>query len=52
MLRRFVVIAVLLCCHLTIAEDWEEFFGSQQPHDGKEVGDYVSGVFRDVDQTN
>ena len=30
--------------------DWKELFGSQQPHRSKSVGDYLGGVFRDVDE--
>lgn len=33
----------------TVIEDWKELLGPQPPHSGVEVGDYLSGVFRDVD---
>jgi hypothetical protein len=33
-----------------IIQDWNELFGAQEPHRGQDVGDYLSGVFRDVDQ--
>ena len=36
----------------TVIADWHELFGPQQrPHAGTNVSDYVSGVFRDVDET-
>lgn len=33
-----------------ILEDWNRMFGARPPHRGVEVGDYVSGVVRDVDK--
>lgn len=33
-----------------VIEDWREIFGDQAPHTGATVDDYLSGVFRDVDE--
>jgi hypothetical protein len=33
-----------------VIEAWNEMLGGQAPHRGNEVGDYLSGVLRDVDQ--
>lgn len=33
-----------------VIEDWKELFGAQPPHRSANLGDYLSGVFRDVDE--
>ncbi len=33
-----------------IIADWQELFGQQRPHTGNEIGDYLSGVFKDADE--
>jgi hypothetical protein len=33
-----------------VIEDWEALLGEQPPHRGTSVGDYLSEVFRDVDE--
>lgn len=30
--------------------DWIKIFGSRPAHTGKDIGDYLSGVFKDVDE--
>lgn len=32
-----------------VIDDWEKLTGSRSAYSGKELGDYLSGVFRDVD---
>jgi hypothetical protein len=36
---------------LEVISDWQRLFGSHPAHTGKQIGDYLSGVFRDVDET-
>jgi len=33
-----------------VVDDWAELFGAQHPHRGNALGDYLSGVFEDVDK--
>lgn len=33
-----------------VIEDWEELFGAMAPHGGNTVEDYLSGLFKDVDE--
>lgn len=33
-----------------VIDDWKRILGSEEPHRGNEVGDYLSSRFRDVDQ--
>ena len=33
-----------------VIEDWKELFSDRPPHQGQNVSDYLSGVFRDVDE--
>ena len=33
-----------------VIDDWTNLFGAQAPYRGTDIGDYVGGVFRDVDQ--
>lgn len=35
-----------------IVADWRELFEQQSPHAGNAVGDYLSGVFKDADETD
>lgn len=35
-----------------VIEDWERLFGSIDPVRGTEIGHYLSGVWRDVNQAN
>lgn len=35
-----------------IVDDWTELFGGQPAHSGQNVGDYLGGVFRDVDESS
>lgn len=32
-----------------VIDDWEKVFGTRSAHSAAEIGDYYSGVFRDVD---
>lgn len=34
-----------------VIDDWMELFGNQPAHSGPNVGDYLGGVFRDVDES-
>jgi hypothetical protein len=33
-----------------VIDDWNDLFGAQPPRRGHDLADYLSGVFRDVDQ--
>jgi hypothetical protein len=34
-----------------VTVDWIKIFGDRTPHTGTGIGDYLSGVFKDVDET-